>query len=143
MANTNVLRNARGAVYAPWHNYLHREGSMALPPLGPFSPDDIAGFLEEHGYTANPAGLVPRYLPDFTFEGESLAWFDVNAIAVRKRDVVPDRPIRVTFRCEYNRAFRQWKLKSVEELVAGVPSEALDRDRDFPKTSPWPKDGVK
>jgi hypothetical protein len=115
---------------------------MALPPLGPFSPDDIAGFLEDYGYTANPAGLVPQYVPDLTFEG-NLAWLDISAIAVRKGAVVPDRPIRITFRCEYDGAFPQWKLKAVEELKANVPTRALDRDRDFPKISPWPKGGVK
>jgi hypothetical protein len=115
---------------------------MAPPPLGPFSPGDIAGFLEEHGYTANPAGFIQHYRHDFTFESDSLAWLDVNAIAVRKGTMVPDRPIRITFQCEYNGAFLQWKLKSVEELAADVPSRALDRERNFPKTSPWPKEGV-
>lgn len=116
---------------------------MALPPLGPCSPDDIAGFLEEKGYTANPAGLIQHYQPDFTFERDSFAWLDINAMAVRKGNVVPDRPIRITFRAEYNGAFSQWKLHSVEELAAGVPSKALDRELDFPKISPWPPGGVK
>ena len=116
---------------------------MAPPPLGPFSPEDIAGFLEEWGYAANPAGLIQHYQPDFTFENGSLAWLDVNAIAVRKGDAVPARPIRITFRCEYDGAFPKWKLKSAEELTPGVASRALDRERDFPETAPWPKDGVK
>lgn len=115
---------------------------MTRPSLGPFSPQDIAGFLAEHGYTANPAGLIPHYRADLTFGSDSLAWLDINAVAVRKGDVVPDRPIRITFQCEYNGAFSRWALKSVEELPADVASRALDRERDFPKHSPWPKGGV-
>jgi hypothetical protein len=121
---------------------VYWEDSMALPPLGPFSPDDIAGFLVENGYTANPAGLIQHYQPDFTFERHSFAWLDINAIAVRKGNVVPDRPIRITFRCEYDGAFSRWKLYSVEELAPDVPSNALDRERNFPKISPWPPGGV-
>jgi len=44
---------------------------------------------------------------------------------------------------EYNGAFAQWKLLSVEELPAGVASKALDRELDFPKVSPWPPGGIK
>jgi len=116
---------------------------MPQPPLGPFSQGDVASFLAEHGFTANPAGLIPHYQPDFTFESDSLGWLDISAIAVRKGDVVPDRPIRITFHCEYNGAFSRWKLHSVEELARGVPSKALDRERGFPKISPWPPGGVK
>jgi len=116
---------------------------MPAPPLGPFFSDDIAGFLAEYGYTANPAGLIGHYSCDLTFERDSLAWLDNNAMAVRKGDIVPDRPIRITFRLEYNGEFAQWKLKSVEELATGIPSKALDRDPDFPKVSPWPPGGVK
>jgi hypothetical protein len=47
------------------------------------------------------------------------------------------------FRCEYNGAFSRWKLHPVEELATGVSSKALDRERDFPKISPWPPGGVK
>ena len=106
------------------------------PQLGPFSSDDIAGFLDEHGYTANPAGLIDHYSHDFTFESDSLAWLDINAIAVRRGNVVPDRHIRITFQSEYNGVFPQWKLKSVEEVAADLSSKALDRERDFPKISP-------
>ena len=116
---------------------------MAPPPLGPFSSEDIAGFLAEHGYTANPAGLVQKYQCDLTFESDSLAWLDINAMAIRKGAVAPDRPVRITLQCEYNGAFPQWKLRSVEELAFGVPSKALDREQDFPKTSPWPQEGEK
>lgn len=111
--------------------------------MGPFTSQNIAGILEEHGYTANPAGLIQHCHPDFTFEGDSLAWLDINAIAVRKGDIVPDRPIRITFLSEFDGAFAQWKLHSVGELPAGMPSRALDREDDFPKTSPWPKAGAK
>ena len=114
---------------------------MAPPPLGPFSSEDIAQFLAEFGYTANPAGLIQKYHCDLTFASDSLAWLDVNAIAVRKGELVPERPVRVSFRCEYNGAFPQWKLLSAEELAADIPSKALDRSPDFPKIAPWPKEG--
>lgn len=78
---------------------------MPAPPLGPFFSDDIAGFLAEHEYTANPAGLIGKHSGNFTFERDSLAWLDIHAIAVRKGDVVPDRPIRITFRLETNGVF--------------------------------------
>jgi hypothetical protein len=60
-------------------------------------------------------------------------------MSVRQGDIVPDRPIRISFRLEYNGAFAQWKLLSVEELPAGVASKALDWERDFPKVSRWPQ----
>jgi len=116
---------------------------MPLPPLGPFSSEDVAGFLSEHGFTSNPAGLITHYRGDLTFESDSRAYLDINAIAVRRGDIVPDRPIRITFRCETNGTFAQWKLLSVVELAAGVPSNALDREANFPKTSPWPRGGEK
>jgi hypothetical protein len=116
---------------------------MPVPQLGPFSSEDVAGFLSEHGFTANPAGLITHYEGDLTYENDSLAYLDVNAIALRLGNIVPDRPIRITFRCETNGVFAQWKLLSVVELVASVPSKALDREPNFPKISPWPKGGEK
>jgi len=116
---------------------------MPLPPLGPFSSEHVAGILSEHGFTANPAGLITHYRGDLTYESDSLAYLDVNAIAVRGADIVPDRPIRIVFRCETNGTFAQWKLLSVVELAAGVPSKALDREPNFPKISPWPRGGEK
>jgi hypothetical protein len=80
------------------------------------------------GVRANPAGLITHYQGDLTYESDSLAYLDINAIAVRERDSVPDRPIRFTFRCETNGVFAQWKLMSVLELPPGVPSKALDRE---------------
>jgi hypothetical protein len=116
---------------------------MPLPPLGPFSSEDVTRFLSENGFTANPAGLIPHYPCDLTYERDSLAYLDISAIAVRRGDIVPDRPIRLTFRCETNGVFAQWKLLSVAELAAGVPSKALDREPNFPKISRWPKGGEK
>ncbi len=77
---------------------------------------------------------LPPRAPLFLIEDERV---------VRQGDIVPDRPIRISFRLEYNGAFAQWKLLSVEELPAGVASKALDRERDFPKVSPWPPGGIK
>jgi len=116
---------------------------MPLPPLGPFTSEDVAGFLSEYEFTANPAGLITHYRGDLTYESDSLAYLDINAIAVRRGNIVPDRPIRITFRCETNGTFAQWKLLSVVELAADVPSNALDREANFPKTSPWPRGGEK
>jgi hypothetical protein len=116
---------------------------MPVPPLGPFSSEDVAGFLSEHGFTANPAGLITHYHGDLTYESDARAYLDINAIAVRRGDVVPVRPIRITFRYETNGVFAQWKLLSVLELAAGVPSKALDRGPNFPKISPWPAGGEK
>lgn len=116
---------------------------MPMPPLGPLSSEDVAGFLGKYGFSANPAGLISHYRPDLTYESDSLAYLDINAIAVRRGDVVPDRPVRATFRCETDGVFTQWKLLSVSELAAGVPSKALDREPNFPKISPWPEGGEK
>jgi len=116
---------------------------MPVPHLGPFSSEDVAGFVSEYGFTTNPAGLITHYQGDLTFENDSLAYLDVNAIAVRRGNIVPDRPIRITFRCGTNGVFAQWKLLSVVELAAGVPSKALDREPKFPKISPWPEGGEK
>jgi hypothetical protein len=79
----------------------------------------------------------------FTYERDSLAYLDISAIAVRQGDLVPDRPIRITFRYETNGVFGQWKLLSVVDLAAGVPSKAQDREPNFPKISPWPRGGIK
>ena len=81
---------------------------MPLPPLGPFSSEDVAGFLSEYGFTANPAGLITHYRGDLTYESDSRAYLHINVIAVRKGDTVPDRAIRITFRCETDGAFAQW-----------------------------------
>jgi hypothetical protein len=75
---------------------------MPVPPLGPFSSEDVEGILSEHGFTSNPAGLITHYRGDLTFESDSLAYLDINAIAVRRGNIVPDRPIRITFRYETN-----------------------------------------
>lgn len=107
-----------------------------------FSPIDVAKILEEHGFTANPAGLVTPIPPDFEFEGDSVAHLDINAEAVRNGSTTPDRPIRITFQRVHCGFSSSWEVKSVEELKKGVPSKALDRDPNFPKHSPWPEGGI-
>ncbi len=116
---------------------------MPLPTLGPLSSEEVAGILSEYGFTANPAGLITHYPADLTFERESLAYLDINAMAVRRGNIVPERPIRITFRCETDGVSSQWRLLSVLELARGVPSKALDREPNFPKVSPWPNGGEK
>jgi len=66
---------------------------MPLPPLGPLSSEDVAGFLSDYEFTANAAGLITHYRGDLTYESDSLAYLDINAIAVRRGDIAPDRPI--------------------------------------------------
>lgn len=47
---------------------------MPLPPLGPFSSEDVAGFLSKHGFTSSPAGLITHYGGDLTYERDSRAY---------------------------------------------------------------------
>jgi len=67
-----------------------------------------------------------------------VAYLDVNAAAVRKGNEVPDRPIRITFQKVFDGVVTHWKLKSIEELAQGIKTKCLDRDKLFPKISPWP-----
>jgi len=103
-----------------------------------FTPDEIRGFLADYGFTSNPEGLIQHHSIDCTYEGENLAYLDINADAVRKGDEVPDRPIRVTFEIASNGlSLRRWRVKSVGELGPDIPSKALDRQEITPKISPW------
>jgi hypothetical protein len=103
-------------------------------PVRPFTGDEIRGFLAQYGYTGNPQGLVQPSFDEYVSEGEGIAYLDVNADAVRKGNVVPDRPIRITFHKTANR----WEVKSVKELEPGVKSKALDRLPETKKIWPWP-----
>ena len=107
-----------------------------MPERLTFTRDEIRKLLADHGYTGNPEGLVEFSPVDYVVENESTAHLDINADAVRKGEEVPDRPIRITFQKVFDGVFTNWKLKSVEELAAGVESEALDRQ--ISKKSPWP-----
>ena len=106
---------------------------------GPFSRDNIREFLAEHGYTANPEGLIQPFEVNFVHEETGLAYLDVNADAVRKGDEVPERPVRISFQKLFDGSSSRWTLKSVEELMVGVESKALDRHSLTPKISPWPQ----
>jgi hypothetical protein len=108
--------------------------------LGPFSSDDVKAFLAEYGYTTHPKGMAAPFWPDCESESQTVAWFDVHADAVRRKDgEVPDRPIRITFHKVFDGSTTRWKLKSVEELPPGVKSKALDRQPETPKqNAPWP-----
>jgi hypothetical protein len=108
--------------------------------LGPFSSDDVKAFLAEYGYTIHPKGIAAPFWPDCESESQTVAWFDVNADAVRRKDgEVPDRPLRVTFHKVFDGSTTRWKLKSVEELPPGVKSKVLDRQPETPKkNAPWP-----
>jgi hypothetical protein len=112
-----------------------------------FNSDQIRGILAAHGYTSNPDGLVEPFPWDY-LETKDVAYLDIHADAVRNGDVVPDRPVRITFqKIEVGNgpggALYRWKVKSVEELVPGVASKCLDRQPGTPKVSPWPEKKTK
>jgi hypothetical protein len=112
--------------------------------LSSYTKEEIRDFLAAHGYISNPAKLVQFFLADYVFENARTAYLDVNADAVRQGDEVPERPIRITFHkiSEGPCSFR-WACTSVEELVEGVESKALNRQQATPKISPWPDQKAK
>jgi hypothetical protein len=108
--------------------------------LGPFSGEEVAGFLADYGYSTHPKGMAAPFWPDCESSDQSLKWFDVNADAVRRKNgEVPARPLRVTFHKVVGvEGPARWEMKSVEELAAGVNSKALDRQPETPKmNAPW------
>jgi hypothetical protein len=108
----------------------------------PFSGRKLAELLKEHGYDTHPQGMVQPFGNDYEKGSDGKTVFvDVNAEAVRKSDVTPDRPIRLTFEPAGVRGDRTvWRLKSVAELATGVASRAMDRAQDMPKrNAPWPR----
>jgi hypothetical protein len=82
---------------------------MPPPPLGPFTSEDVAGFLSEYEFTANPAGVTTHYRGDLTYESDSLAYLDINAIAVRRGDVCRTARFTLRYAFETNGVFAQWK----------------------------------
>jgi hypothetical protein len=118
--------------------------SQAYPisegPLPPTSKK-LAAILKDHGYETHPKGMAQPLGVDFEQSSDGkIAYFDVNADAVRRTGEVPERPIRLTFdRVGTAGASPVWKLKSVAELAPGVQSNALDRQPETPKrNAPWP-----
>jgi hypothetical protein len=104
--------------------------------MADFNNEQIKEFLAQHGYSINPEGIAQPFPHDFEKVSDTVYCLDINAEAVRMGDEVPDRPIRLTFE---KSLVPRWELKAVGELANGVASKALDRDRDIPKISPWPK----
>jgi hypothetical protein len=103
-----------------------------------FNKETIRKFLAKHDYTSNPDGLIEFFPVDYVLETEDVAYLDVNAIAVRKGNEVPDRPVRMTFhRIQHGPSFG-WELESVAELTPGTQTKAESRDEYTPKISPWP-----
>jgi hypothetical protein len=107
-------------------------------PLLYFDKQVLIEFLAKHGCRTHPKGIIQHVQADWTFESESVAYLDIHADAVRKGDIVPERPVRVKAHLEViGGGFSKWKLESVEELGPGVKSKAWDRE--LPKNSPsWP-----
>jgi hypothetical protein len=103
-----------------------------------FMNDDINKVLAGYGYTGNPAGLVRKFPSDYVVNGD-VAYLDINADAVRMGDKVPDRPVRITYHKTFDGILSRWELKSIEELPKGVQSNALDRQPETGKVSPWPE----
>lgn len=107
----------------------------------PFTSRKLAEMLKERGYDTHPKGMAQPFGVDFekSSDGQTI-FLDVNADALRQNGEVPDRPIRLTFERAGMRADRPvWRLRSAAELAPGVPSRALDRLPETPKTNaPWP-----
>ena len=56
-----------------------------------FSKEEVSAVLAKAGCTTNPKGIVALFPVDFASD-DDFTWFDIKADAVRKGDVVPDRP---------------------------------------------------
>src|SRR6266850_5097473 len=95
--------------------------------------DEIQKVLQENGFTPNPAGLVDHVDGE---QDEDHIWFDINADAVRQRDVVPDYPIRILYKKVSGQMRVDRQLVSVEALSATDKTGALKRQLDK-KISPW------
>jgi hypothetical protein len=98
--------------------------------------DEIQRVLRENGLTPNPAGLVDHIDGE---QDEHYIWFDINADAVRRGDVVPDYPIRILYRKVHGQMRGERQLVSVKELSATDKTVALKRQLDR-KISPWPEE---
>ena len=125
--------------------HVSETGALPMAPPSeidlPFSGRKLAEMLKEHGYDTHPQGMVQPFGNDYEKSSDGQTVFvDVNAEAVRKNDVTPDRPIRLTFERSGVTGGRQvWRLKSVAELPLGVSSRAMDRLPETPKrNAPWP-----
>jgi hypothetical protein len=97
--------------------------------------DEIQKVLQDNGFAPNPAGLVDHVDGE---QDEQHIWFDINADAVRHRDVVPDYPIRILFKKVPGQMRGERQLVSVKELSATDKTVALKRQLDT-KISPWPE----
>lgn len=107
---------------------------------GPFSREEVSGFLANYGYSTHPKRMAAPFWPDCESADHSLKWFDVHADAVRgPNGEVPERPIRVTFHAVHVDGQALWEMQSAKELAPGVKSKALDRLPGTPKiNAPWP-----
>jgi hypothetical protein len=97
-----------------------------IPMLG-FNKQQVKEFLAWYNYTSNPDELAdfPPYYPVEVSETE--AYLDISPEAVRKGDVKPDRPVRLTFRKILQGSESRWELRSVAELPPGVESNHARR----------------
>jgi hypothetical protein len=134
-----VCQNPRDDPRMTRDTMASREEAMTTNALGgPFTVEEVVGFLSDHGYSTNPNGMTPLIWPDCEFAG-GIYWFDVHADAVRRENSeVPDRPIRVTFQKSLVQGYARLEMTSVKELASGVKSKALDRQPETPKmNAPW------
>jgi hypothetical protein len=88
-----------------------------------FNKQQVKEFLAWYSYTSNPDELTdfpPYYVVEVS---ETEAYLDISPEAVRKREVKPERPVRLTFRKIVQGGESRWELKSVAELPPGVESK--------------------
>jgi hypothetical protein len=85
-----------------------------------FNKQQVTDFLAWYSYTSNPDKLSD-FLPYYPVQvSETEAYLDVSPEAVRKGDVKPERPVRLTFRKVIQAGESRWELKSVAELPRGI-----------------------
>jgi len=93
-----------------------------------FNNQQVREFLAWYSYTSNPANDLVDSSPYYPVEvSETEAYLDISPQAVRKGDVKPERPVRLTFRKVVRGGESAWDLKSVAELPPGVESKRAAR----------------
>jgi hypothetical protein len=107
-----------------------------------FTKAQIVKFLGDHGYTSNPDGLIHFFHTDYVAVSDTEQYLDISPEAVRKGDVKPERPLRLTFHKHAVGPNAIWELESLVELPPGIESAHGDRDPLLPKVSPWPARGA-
>jgi hypothetical protein len=92
-----------------------------------FNKQQVKEFLAWYSFTSNPDEFVDSspYYPVEVSETE--AYLDISPEAVRKGNVKPKRPVRLTFRKVVKGGESTWELKSVAELPPAVEGKRARR----------------